>query len=192
MEAEAKQLRGLLAALCASGDADGLRRLLRESRASAALPAALFEPADPQRGQLPLHLAADGGHPLCVLLLLLEHRARGKSVDPPNALQATPIHLSARAGDAISVRALLAAGADPRARTRKGKLAAELAAEKGHAGVLDVLAAAPAHSAAAAGGDVCARSGDGELCALTGCPLAKDRDASLGIGPPLSARAAAL
>ncbi|KAG8468985.1 hypothetical protein KFE25_007503 [Diacronema lutheri] len=191
MAESASGTRALLSALSASGDAGGLRRLLCERRSDPLLAACLAEP-EHARSVLPLHEAADGGHSLCVLLLLLEHIAAGLSVDPPTAVQATPLHLAARAGDALSVRALLFAKADPHARTRKGRLAAELASERKHAHVLDELLAhpppppTPPRPSAAA---LCA--GPRNACALCGASLA-DGDASLGIGPQMCARDASM
>lgn len=179
-------LRQLLLALCGSGDAEGLRRLLRVHCDSATLAVALFESSEPS-ASLPLHVACDSGHSLCALLLLLEHRRCDRPIDTPNVVQATPLHLAARSGAAPAVRGLLLARADPSLRTRKGRLAAELAAEHAHTAVLDALAAAPAAPPAQDGATTSAT----HRCALSGLRLGAGDDASLGIGPRLSAPAAA-
>lgn len=51
----------------------------------------------------------------------------------------SPLHEAARGGHVEIVQRLLAAGADPECRDSSGKIAADLAAENGHAAIVDVL-----------------------------------------------------
>lgn len=83
-----------------------------------------------------LHSAvADGGHREIALALI----AAGAD---PNAKQRhgwTPLHGAAHSGDRAVVAALLAAGADRRLTNDEGRRAADIARERGHAEVADLL-----------------------------------------------------
>jgi uncharacterized protein len=75
-----------------------------------------------------VHSAVESGKP-ALLNLLLEHGARP---DPVEFLESTPLHSAAARGSREMVERLLAAGADPRRKTKEGKTAADLARHYGH------------------------------------------------------------
>lgn len=74
-----------------------------------------------------------------IVRMLLE---AGAPVNVPHLGGETPLHTAAYVGDAEVVRLLLDRGADPRARTDDGKMAIDIARERGHAAVAEVLSAA--------------------------------------------------
>jgi TonB family protein len=82
-----------------------------------------------------LHWAVTN-HQDAIAASLLDHGAVANGVD---ADRYTPLMRAARRGRADSVRALLASGADVRARNRNGESAAELAAFCGHEDVVALL-----------------------------------------------------
>ncbi|XP_049767599.1 speckle-type POZ protein-like [Schistocerca cancellata] len=87
------------------------------------------------RGNTPLHRAAWNGHAAVVRLLT------ASSADP-NAWSEggwTPLHDAAFNGHAQAATALLLAGADRRARNNEGKTALDLAREKNHHQLIDIL-----------------------------------------------------
>ena len=76
----------------------------------------------------PLHSAAAGGH-TAVCRLLIE---RGADVNAVQRGSFTPLMAAAQNGDGELIEMLLAAGADPAARTDDGRSAADLARDAGH------------------------------------------------------------
>jgi hypothetical protein len=129
-------------------------------------------------------------------------------------LARTPLHALAASSDtdaaSLAAEALLLARADATAADSDGKTAAQLAADCGHTRLLAILLRATLADGADAPTDApepaawwlvgcCARGPGGSSvarsparCALTSALLDEDTDASLGIGPPLCARAATL
>ncbi|KAG2499567.1 hypothetical protein HYH03_002512 [Edaphochlamys debaryana] len=91
------------------------------ARAEGGLAAAL---AEAYRGVPLLHLAAGMGQATAVEWLLRQPGAEPSA--PACAQRLTPLHAAALAGDADTVRALLAAGADPLTQTLDGQLPLEL------------------------------------------------------------------
>ena len=90
--------------------------------------------ANPSRLQA-LHSAAAGGHAEVVRLLL----DAGSDPDARQQGGFTPLMAAAAGGDEILVQRLLDSGADPAAKSDAGQDAADLAAERGHAGLSDRL-----------------------------------------------------
>jgi hypothetical protein len=93
-----------------------------------------------QRNQA-MHAAVGLGDSPQVILLLLE---AGADVNATQAGGFAPLHQAASAGKRELVEMLLANGARPEARCDRGKLPADYAREKGHAGVAELLAQLPA------------------------------------------------
>ena len=82
----------------------------------------------------PLHLAAQNGHDVICKLLL----KRGVKPDRHNGQGFAPLHITSSSAVCF---VLLAGGANPYARSRDGKSAMSIAAEKGNEGVYEQLAA---------------------------------------------------
>jgi ankyrin repeat protein len=89
-------------------------------------------------GVAPLHSAAAGDH-AHVARLLVE---AGADVNARQRGGWVPLHSAAANGDAELVRFLLERGADPDARQDEGKSAADVANDKGHEEVVELLSAA--------------------------------------------------
>ena len=85
-------------------------------------------------GYSPLHLAAQNGHDVICKLLL----KRGVKPDRHNGQGFAPLHITSSSAVCF---VLLAGGANPYARSRDGKSAMSIAAEKGNEGVYEQLAA---------------------------------------------------
>ena len=84
----------------------------------------------------PLHAAAAGGADAAVMSRLV---AAGARVSHHQSGGYTALHEVAAIGNAEVVRLLLAAGAQPDARTAEGETPAELARKSGHAAIADAL-----------------------------------------------------
>ncbi len=93
----------------------------------------------------PLHSAA-ASRSLAIVKRLLERRAE---VDARQHGGWTPLHAAAFNGDVPMSECLLAHGADPSLKSDDGKTAIDVAIEKGHGAVVDLL-----RSRAAPGGDL--------------------------------------
>lgn len=92
----------------------------------------------------PLHSAvATDAAPvdISILRMLLD---AGAPVNVPHLGGGTPLHTAAFVGDAEVVRLLLERGCDPSRRTDEGKTAVDIARERGHAGVAEMLERSPA------------------------------------------------
>jgi ankyrin repeat protein len=89
------------------------------------------------QGVGPIH-AATARADIATLELLL---AKGADPNAPQQQGVTPVHGAASVGSAAAVGLLLLYGADPAARTADGKIAAEIARERGHPGLAERLAA---------------------------------------------------
>jgi len=89
----------------------------------------------------PLHAAAAGGADAAVMSRLV---AAGARVSHHQSGGYTALHEVAAIGNAEVVRLLLAAGAQPDARTAEGETPAELARKSGHAAIADALDGAAA------------------------------------------------
>jgi cytohesin len=83
----------------------------------------------------------------------------------------TPVHLAAWEGDDGMLKALLAAGGDPNARTSGGSTALSLAIEIGWASIVRILLAY--------GADPCLVVGRGETCRDLARRTVREREASL-------------
>lgn len=137
-------------------DATGATALHWASRAGAAslarllLDAGAEADASTSRGSRPLHLACEARAPELTMLLL----SRGASAGRPDSSGVAPLHAAAASGCLASVRALLDAGAHVDAELRitgthslsheheqHAKRALFLAAEKGHAPLVELLLA---------------------------------------------------
>ena len=158
--------RGLVAARLGSARYSLLHYASAGGRGAllAALLAAGADPCEataPPASLTPLHLAAgaaeaggDAGGDGCscrhalAIGALAAAGARAGAVDGEYAQ--TPLHLAAARGAAGAAAALLAAGADARARDRFGDTPAALAEDGGHAQLAQLLEAAAAAAAAAA------------------------------------------
>jgi len=89
---------------------------------------------DPDFGSV-LHIAAeyqfDG-----ILPLLLDY---GADVTKRNSMGWTPLHAAANCNNEAAVQLLLARGAPPSAKTKKGETAMDLAVKRGYKGVCSIL-----------------------------------------------------
>lgn len=86
----------------------------------------------------PLHAAVAGGQRTCVALLV----QNGADANASYAGGYTPLHVACLNGDDASARILLGAKARPDARGPEGKLPIDLAREKGHERLVNLLAKA--------------------------------------------------
>jgi ankyrin repeat protein len=85
---------------------------------------------------MPLHSALARGRIELALLLI----DRGADVTAPQLTHGyTPLHYAAAVGSEEAVRKLLDAGADPSVAALDGKLPADMATDKGHTAVADLL-----------------------------------------------------
>ncbi|CAG1016671.1 hypothetical protein ANAEL_05757 [Anaerolineales bacterium] len=99
------------------------------------LGAAVNSPSCNMLGAAPIHSATVAGH-VKIALLLIRNNAN------PNARDIngfTPLHIAAQNGDTEMLRALLFNGADMSIRTRKEKLAIDLAMEAGQNAAVKLL-----------------------------------------------------
>lgn len=97
-------------------------------------------PASRAGGFTPLHsaVATDAGAAdIEIVRMLLD-----KAADPNAKSQSgsTPLHTAAFTGDRASLDLLLTHGADPAIRNKEGKIAADVARERGHQEIADLLA----------------------------------------------------
>lgn len=122
---------GVLEAVIA-GDLQRVERLLR------AKPRIIGTRTSGHKWSL-LHMAANGGNPKIVELLL----SKGAAVDARATDETTPLHYAAGKGHAKVARALLKHGADPSIAS-SGKTALDLAEEHGREGVVKLLRGAEA------------------------------------------------
>ena len=91
-----------------------------------------------RNGRRALNWAALNNRVPAIQLLL----ASGASIDSTNLTGFTPLHHAAEMNSRQAAEALLAAGANPRLRTRAGDLPSEVARDRGYAELADLLAAA--------------------------------------------------
>jgi ankyrin repeat protein len=122
---------------------------------------ARLEPHD-SVGWTALHLASDGGHAGVVELLCAAPGARADARDDNGN---TPLIIASISGRGGAVRALLACGARQELQGQHGETALHWAAKGGHAGVVELLCAAPGAALALA-----LRDSEGNTplaCALT-------------------------
>lgn len=120
----------------------GLAAFFRRPEAVRVLLERGADPAIAARNRLavtPLHSAvATDAAPvdLSIVRMLLE---AGAPVNVPHLGGGTPLHTAAFSGDMRIVRMLLERGADPRLRLDDGKNAIDIARERGHATLADML-----------------------------------------------------
>ena len=124
----------LLAASAASGDLEGIRRMLRDG--------AQVDQGDLD-GRTALHLAAAEGQLEAVSLLL----ERGAQVDPVDRWGSTPLLNAVRAGQAPTAARLIAADAQVNHPERNGRTALHIAATEGVVSMAQLLLGAGASPA---------------------------------------------
>jgi ankyrin repeat protein len=92
-----------------------------------------------KNGETALHKVAKLGR-----VAMIDHLLdRGAAINHGNIYNTTPLFVAARSNQIEAVKALLDRGADPAIKTHKGITAAEIAHEKGHAEVVDLLTPQP-------------------------------------------------
>ena len=116
-------------------------------------------------GKRALHLAAERGGPLSLLLLLL---LAGAEVNAEDVYGKTPLHSAAIAGSEAACRVLLEHGAEVNAQDQRGETPAHVAAKGGHGEALKLVVAAGAD---VNGKDKVSASGSVQrmLCCRRGC-----------------------
>jgi hypothetical protein len=120
----------LLHLVCRSGSANSL----------VAVQALLTGGAEPSArggamGEMPLHLAAEGGHLGAVQLLV----SSGATVNGSDAAQVTPLHVAAQVGSIEIARLLLSKGANPDCAEQDGWTSLHFACLMGNAGMVRLL-----------------------------------------------------